>query len=425
MGKEKTVILSRAEHGVSRRKIDPDALKVLYRLTGHDHTAYLVGGGVRDLLLGREPKDFDVSTDAHPGEIKRLFKNCVLIGRRFRLAHIRFGDKIIETSTFRREPEPYEEHLKDGASYRRRDNTFGTPAEDARRRDFTINGLFYDIGTFNIIDHVGGLPDLEAGIVRCIGDPDVRFREDPVRMLRAVRFASRLSFTIERGAYAAMRRHRGEIEHAPAPRLLEEIRRLFAFRSGLPAFRMLFRSGLLAVLFPSINAELRKRSSPCRKTFWRYLGALDACAPDDEDPPPLEIVFATLLYPLFNARLDDARHGGGRRPHDEVAREVLQPVAERLALPRRAFYAAVHLLADQRSFGRTGRRFSRTRFVRRADFPDLLLMRTIHVTASDGEVDQLESWWRLYRENRRSEPREHGTRIGRRRGGAPRRRRRS
>ena len=199
------VIVPRAEHPISRRDIDSDALKVLYRLHESGYTAYLVGGSVRDLLLSRRPKDFDIGTSAHPYQIKKLFRNCWIIGRRFRLAHVRFGMKTIEVATFRKnvpagtetEPaaEPVEavEHLEPAL----RDNTFGTPEEDAFRRDFTINALFYDIGTFSIIDYVGGLQDLKDGLLRCIGDPNDRFREDPVRMLRAVVMASRLNFRLD------------------------------------------------------------------------------------------------------------------------------------------------------------------------------------------------------------------------------------
>src|SRR6187455_401376 len=171
-------ILPRPEHNVSRKGIDEDALKVLYRLKNHGFIAYLVGGGVRDLLLGRRPKDFDISTDAHPQQVKKLFKNCFVVGRRFRLCHVRFGRKVVEVSTFRRLAE-----AEEGDTLIRRDNTFGTPEEDAFRRDFTVNALFYDIASFSVIDYVEGLEDLRAGIVRSIGDPDVRLIEDPVRML--------------------------------------------------------------------------------------------------------------------------------------------------------------------------------------------------------------------------------------------------
>jgi len=215
------VIVPRAEHPISRRDIDSDALKVLYRLHESGATAYLVGGSVRDLLLSRRPKDFDIGTSAHPYQVKKLFRNCWIIGRRFRLAHVRFGMKTIEVATFRKhipagsESEPpapvapvapvapaaHAAH----AAHADHDNTFGTPEEDAFRRDFTINALFYDIGTYSIIDYVGGLKDLKDGLIRCIGDPNERFQEDPVRMLRAIVMASRLNFRLDRPIVDAIR----------------------------------------------------------------------------------------------------------------------------------------------------------------------------------------------------------------------------
>src|SRR4029450_8787518 len=179
-------ILPRPEHNLSRKGIDEDALKVLYRLKNHGFKAYLVGGGVRDLLLERKPKDFDIATDAHPQQVKKLFRNCFIVGRRFRLCHVRFGRKVVEVSTFRRMAE-----ADDGAPLIRRDNPPGTPEEDASRRDFTVNALFYDIATFTVIDYVGGLEDLDRRTIRTIGDPAVRFREDPVRILRAGALAAR------------------------------------------------------------------------------------------------------------------------------------------------------------------------------------------------------------------------------------------
>src|SRR5438046_8116643 len=211
-------IVPRQEHPISRRDIDYDALKVLYRLRQYDHAAYLVGGSVRDLLLGRRPKDFDIGTSGQPYQGQQLFRNCWMIGRRCRLAHVKFGQKVIEVATFRRQVAPGEEVVADGVPAPdpttpegehliHRDNTFGTPEEDAFRRDFTINALFYDIATFSVIDYVDGLADLRAGVVRSIGDPDVRLREDPVRMLRAIALAARLQFTIEQNLLDDIRKN--------------------------------------------------------------------------------------------------------------------------------------------------------------------------------------------------------------------------
>jgi poly(A) polymerase len=244
-------ILPRPEHTLSRRNIDPDALKVLYRLKSQNYLAYLVGGGVRDLLLGRKPKDFDIGTNAHPQQVKRLFRNCFIIGRRFRLCHVRFGTKVIEVSTFRRQAEADQ---SDGLL--RRDNTFGTPEEDAFRRDFTVNGLFYDIASFSVIDYVGGLEDLEARVIRTIGDPGVRLREDPVRMLRAVALASKLEFTIDRDTLEAIRALRGEIVKASPARLMEELYKILRAGASRRTFEALHACGLLAYLLPEAERAI-------------------------------------------------------------------------------------------------------------------------------------------------------------------------
>ena len=298
-------IVRREEHSVSRRDIDPDALKVLYRLRQYDHVAYLVGGSVRDLLLGRRPKDFDVGTSAHPYQVKKLFRNCWIIGRRFRLAHVKFGQKVIEVATFRRQVAAGEEVVQDGVpapdpttpegeQLIHHDNTFGTPEEDAFRRDFTINALFYDIATFSVIDYVGGLEDLRAGIVRSIGDPDVRLNEDPVRMLRAIAIAARLDFTIEPSLLAAIRTHRREISKSSMARLLEEYYKILRAGSSEKAFRGLADVGLLE----PISTELHVGAND---PLWRSLAAIDAYRRRfDSTPETLTnaILLGSLLIPL-------------------------------------------------------------------------------------------------------------------------------
>src|SRR5579862_3471893 len=271
-------VVPRAEHTISRHDIDPDALKVLYRLRQFEYTAYLVGGSVRDLLIGRRPKDFDIGTSAHPYQVKKLFRNCWIIGRRFRLAHVKFGPKIIEVATFRRQVAPGEEVVDDGVPapvahnaaelaegaggtavvpedeappareavsdhFIHHDNTFGTPEQDAFRRDFTINALFYDIATFAVIDYVGGLNDLQARLVRSIGDPEIRFREDPVRMMRAVALAARLDFRIDPLSLEAIKVHRHEIARSSAPRLLEEYYKILRAGAAERTFRDLAALG--------------------------------------------------------------------------------------------------------------------------------------------------------------------------------------
>jgi poly(A) polymerase len=298
-------IVPRDEHPLSRRDIDPDALKVLYRLRQAEHTAYLVGGSVRDLLLGRRPKDFDIGTSAHPYQVKKLFRNCWIIGRRFRLAHVKFGQKVIEVATFRRQVAAGEEVVQDGVpapdpttpegeQLIHHDNTFGTPEEDAFRRDFTINALAYDIATFSIIDYVGGLEDLRAGIVRSIGDPDVRLNEDPVRMIRAIAIAARLDFTIEPTLLQAIRTHRHEIAKSSQPRLLEEYYKILRAGSAEKAFRQLASVGLLE----PISDELHRGATD---PLWRSLAAVDEYRRQFESTPDTlsnAILLGSLLVPL-------------------------------------------------------------------------------------------------------------------------------
>src|SRR5436190_3773227 len=249
-----------SEHmpALDRSRIDADADRVVRRLARHGYKAYLVGGCVRDLLVARKPKDFDVATSATPNEIKATFRNCRIIGRRFRLAHVFFGAKIIETSTFRANPRDEDDH----DLLIRRDNVFGTETEDARRRDFTINGLFYDVEREEVIDHVGGLADLDAKLMRTIGDPDIRFQEDPVRMLRAIKFAARLEFGFEPGTWQALLRWRGEISKCAPPRLLEEMHRLLRGGAARRSFELLVETGVLAVLSPYLAGLLEGPGAP-------------------------------------------------------------------------------------------------------------------------------------------------------------------
>jgi poly(A) polymerase len=305
------VVVPRAEHTISRSQVDPDALKVLYRLHQNGFIACLVGGSVRDLLLQRRPKDFDIGTSAHPYQVKRLFRNCWIIGRRFRLAHVKFGPKTIEVATFRRQLSaeelvaaetrtgehaiPMEEHQPDGHDrLLHRDNTFGTPEEDAFRRDFTMNALFYDISSFSIIDYTGGLQDINARLVRCIGDPNERFLEDPVRMLRAVAMAARLGFTIDPPIDAAIAAHRHEIAKSAPARLIEEFYKLLRAGAAERAFRMLAERRLLE----PIAAALQKSSGDA---LWASLAALDAYRTRFEETPETltnAILLGSLLVPL-------------------------------------------------------------------------------------------------------------------------------
>jgi poly(A) polymerase len=250
------IILPRSEHGISRANIDEQSLKVLYRLHRNGHRACLVGGSVRDLLLGRTPKDFDVGTDATPQQVKRLFRNCFLVGRRFRLAHIRFaGNNIVEVATFRRmaRPEDLPEDPADHFFFVQ--NLFGSPREDAFRRDFTINALFYDIADFSIIDHVGGLADLEARRLRVIGDPRTRFTEDPVRMLRALEFSARLRFSLDESLREGIYECAPLIAEAAPARIREELLELFRHAVAGDVLQKAQAMGLLTHLLAGYEGD--------------------------------------------------------------------------------------------------------------------------------------------------------------------------
>ena len=351
------LIVPREAHTLSRRDVDPEALKVLYRLKDAGFKAYIVGGGVRDLLLGRRPKDFDIGTDAHPYQIKKLFRNCFIIGRRFRLAHIRFGTKVIEVATFRRQvtEEEQAEAQAQAAEARagaegggeeglgphdhlvHRDNTFGTPEEDAFRRDFTLNALFYDIATFSIIDYVGGLEDLRAGVVRSIGDPVVRFREDPVRMQRAVSFAARLGFTIDRPVVDAIASERQRIALAAPARLAEEYYKILRSGASERTFRELHRLGLLEPLSEVLHAH-------ARETLWASLARLDAYRLRAEAPPAAltnGMLLGSLIVPLgfsqagWPAWMEDEGRPGLNLGILPLARRDVERVHQVLMIQRR------------------------------------------------------------------------------------------
>jgi len=364
-------IVPREEHPISRRNIDADALKVLYRLRQANHAAYLVGGSVRDLLLGRRPKDFDIGTSAHPYQVKKLFRNCWIIGRRFRLAHVKFGPKVIEVATFRRQVAPGEEVVADGVPAPdpstpegehliHHDNTFGTPEEDAFRRDFTINALFYDIATFSIIDYVGGLDDLRAGIVRSIGDPDVRLREDPVRMIRAIALAARLDFEIEPTLVDAIRTHRREIGKSSQARLLEEYYKILRAGSSEKAFRGLADVGLLE----PTSSELHRATRGSDEALWSSLAQLDAYRRRFESTPDAltnPILLGTLVIPLGLSLQPGRAPDGSRRASPlrlgelPLARRDVERLRQIVGLQRRlrdvtASTRAQHALAHRHVF---------------------------------------------------------------------------
>lgn len=346
--KNKVTVIPREKHCLSRKDVDPDALKVLYRLASLNYEAYLVGGSVRDLLLGRKPKDFDVGTDARPNEIRKIFRNCFLIGKRFRLAHIVFGKKVIETATFRKTPDD-EGVADEHGLYRYEDNTFGTPEEDALRRDFTVNGLFYDIKTFAIIDWVGGLSDLKAKVIRSIGDPAVRFEEDPVRMMRAVRFAAKLGFTVSAADVRAIRRHAQALANASVSRLCEEIMRLFVKGACERSIRLAYEYGLLRHLLPSVTDWMDRSKSNAEAVF-ASLHALDEAVAADALEPTSAVSFAALLCPMVAETVAAAPVPSPRRRQNDrylrrcAAQEAFAPIVAKYRLPRAVWMTAVDLL---------------------------------------------------------------------------------
>jgi poly(A) polymerase len=256
----KKQIIAKKEHGVSKDAISDNALKVLYRLKDAGYQAYLVGGGVRDLLLGAKPKDFDVATNAHPDEIKALFRNCRLIGRRFRLAHVLYGRDVIEVATFRGPHEGKQSHQADQNKEGRiiRDNVYGSIEEDAVRRDFSINALYYNIRDHSIIDFTRGMTDLQHHCLRMIGDVETRYREDPVRMLRAVRFSAKLNFQMERQTHDLIFQLRELLEDIPVARLFDESIKLFQGGYGLKCFQLLREYQLFSLLFPMTEASINQ-----------------------------------------------------------------------------------------------------------------------------------------------------------------------
>ena len=298
-------ILARSEHPISRRDIDANVLKVLYRLAGAGFDAYLVGGGVRDLMLSRKPKDFDVATSAHPQQVRDLFRNSRMIGRRFRLVHVFFGRQNVEVATFRKQAEAVADT---DDPLIRLDNTFGTPEEDAFRRDFTVNALFYSPQTFHVIDFPGGVDDLEARLIRTIGDPEVRMREDPVRMMRAVRFAAKLGFEIEPATRAAIEHHRADLAKASVPRLVEETFKTLGQPEAAHALVLMEELGLLEYVIPILSAHLKARGATlAEQPAVRNMAALGR-AIGSGFAPDHSIVLAALMLDLYR---DGARVSGG------------------------------------------------------------------------------------------------------------------
>jgi poly(A) polymerase len=315
---------AKAPPEIPEENLDSDAVKVVRRLRRAGHQAYLVGGCVRDLLLRIRPKDFDVATSAHPAQVKETFRNSRLIGRRFRLAHVFFrGGKIVEVSTFRANPLDELQDLPQDLLIRH-DNVFGSAEEDARRRDFSINGLFYDVDEGRVIDYVDGKQDLRARRVRTIGNPDVRMREDPIRILRAIRFAAKCAFDLEPDTRAAMKTHVHEIPRCAPPRVLEEVLKLLRSGASRRCFELLHDIGALRILLPPVAAYLERGGLEEAERHLRALDALDAHVRVGEIPSDA-VLLANLLAPLPR----DARRGGVAKAAEAPAAPEVDEELER------------------------------------------------------------------------------------------------
>jgi poly(A) polymerase len=345
------VVIPRAQHPISRKRIDEEALKVLYRLHRHGFLAYLVGGSVRDLLLGKVPKDFDVATNAHPHEINGLFKNSRVVGRRFRLVHVFFkGRKIVEVSTFRSRSEFEEIQTEEGEFIRK--ESFGTPEEDALRRDITINGLLYNIADFSIIDYVGGMVDLEHRVIRTIGDPDERFQQDPVRMIRVIRHAARTGFAIQDRTYQAIAHHREEIRKCSPSRLRDEFLRELKEGVAKPSLHLMIQTGLLFSLFPDLERALGDRclsGKETREFFLSLFGLVDQLVRAGKSVSE-SILVALFLTPFLQAVIPQHPFLGKREKYIYLAQSIhwaIHQILTPFSFPRGAKEMAYQILVAQ------------------------------------------------------------------------------
>ncbi len=399
-------VFSRAEHNISRSQISENALKVLYRLQNDGYEAYLVGGCVRDLLLGREPKDFDVVTNADPDQVRKVFRNCRLIGRRFRLAHVHFGREIIEVATFRGVGEEQNDNQvlnKEGRLLR--DNVYGTIEEDVWRRDFTVNALYYNIRDFSVVDYVGGMADHKTGTLKLIGDPDMRFREDPVRMLRAVRFAVKLGFKLDSDCEKAMHNDAQLLSSIPSARLYDEALKLFLSGYALQTFEMLRHYGLFQVLFPATENSLAVEENGFpRLLLIKALENSDNRIADGKTVTAYFLLAAFLWEPVQMLAKEKITQGEIEfMAYQDAASEIIARQVRSTAMPRHISMAMREVWSLQPKFNlRIGSKPSRLlghpRF--RAGY-DFLLLR-----AETGGVDpELADWWGRYQNANENEQR--------------------
>jgi poly(A) polymerase len=387
-------IYPRSEHTISRAQISEHALKVLYRLQKSGFDAYLVGGCVRDLLLGREPKDFDVVTNAHPEQIKGVFRNCRLIGRRFRLAHVHFGNEVIEVATFRGAVDKQnDEHVTNDEGRLLRDNVYGTIEQDVWRRDFTVNALYYNIKDFSVVDYTGGMDDHKSATLRLIGDPVTRFREDPVRMLRAVRFAVKLGFKLHADCQNAIHGAADLLYSIPSARLYDEVLKLFLSGYALQTFEMLRHYGLFQVLFPDTEKSLAIEENGFPKLLLiKALQNSDNRIAEGKTVTPYFLLAAFLWEPVkMLTQLNRERGMDDYNAFQSAAGEVLARQAKSTSFPRHISIAMREVWSlqpkfEQRFGPKPARLLTHPRF--RAAY-DFLLIRS---ETGDAEPE-LAAWW--------------------------------
>ncbi|WP_368665648.1 polynucleotide adenylyltransferase PcnB [Aliidiomarina sp. B3213] len=397
-------IIPRDKHPISRDDISEHALKVLYRLHKSGYDAYLVGGCVRDLLLGVTPKDFDVVTNATPEQIKGLFRNCRLIGRRFRLAHIVFGRDIIEVATFRGHHSDEEQGSNKSKTSKTglvlRDNVFGSIEEDAARRDFTVNALYYNIADFSIYDFVGGMEDLEKGVLKLIGDPEQRYREDPVRMLRAARFATKLSLKISDDCRQPIPQLSYLLDDIPAARLFEESLKLFLAQRAVANFEVLNELGLLSHLFPILKAPLKDSNSNEYRMMMQVMKDTDKRLSANKSVNPAYLFAAILWYPMV-ARAQEIVQEATLAEYDAfqiAAAEITSVQARSISLPKRFSLPMrdiwlLQIRLRQQNPVKAKRLLSHPKF--RAGY-DFLLLRG--VVENDDELAKLSVFWNSMQE---------------------------
>lgn len=410
--KPAAIIIPRDKHNISRANISPNALKVLYRLHQQGFEAYLVGGGVRDLLLGLHPKDFDVATNAKPEEVRRVFKNCRLIGRRFRLAHVFFGRDIVEVATFRAPGEvdsQEQSHSEQGMILR--DNVYGTIEQDAWRRDFTLNALYYNIADFSVVDFTGGYADLKARRLRMIGNVEQRFREDPVRMLRAVRFACKTGFALPHEMTKPMHTLKTLISHVSPARLFEEVMKMFHSGVALSVYHLLKEHHLFAELFPATAEALSQENYPTHTLLEIVFSNTDERILAKKTVTPAFIVAALLWHPICLQAEKHKENGMAFFPARIRAMEdLLHRQIQRISIPKRIVQGARDIwLLQLRMTKRHGKRVQQLmeepRFRAAFDFLEL--------RAKSGEkVQELASWWKTYIEAEPQQRREMLRKIG-------------